>query len=85
MCPSHTYTTRALPQQKAFFVWGALVRGVAPEDEVVPPLRGTRPQMRPLEAPRPHPRQISHNHLVVDSGAHLQIKEMAWYSELSGH
>ena len=48
------------------------MRGVAPKDEVVAPLRRAGPQMRALKAPRSHPRQIGHNHFVVHPRAHLR-------------
>ena len=46
----------------------ALVRRVAPEDEVVAPLRRARPDVRRGKAPPPAPVQVGHQELVVDLG-----------------
>mmetsp|Transcript_1626 Transcript_1626/g.7071 ORF Transcript_1626/g.7071 Transcript_1626/m.7071 type:complete len:607 (-) Transcript_1626:723-2543(-) len=55
----------AIPLREPLLGGRPLVRGVAPEDEVVSPLRRARPDVCPLEPSQPRPEEVRRQNLVV--------------------
>lgn len=54
-----------VPPREPVPCWRLLVQGVAPEDEVVTPLRRAAPDVGGLEAATAEPVQVRHENLVV--------------------